>query len=203
MKKVFLLSSVIFAVGFSGPKTDSLSPSERKFAVDYYNKTKEHLLSDIKGLSPEQLNFKADSSRWSVAQCVEHIALAETAIWQWCQHMMQQPATPEKRSEMKFTPEQVIQRMTDRSSKFKAPDAIQPSGKFPSTEAATQAFISRRDSTITYIKMTQDDLKDHFIQHPVMGTLDLYEGLIIIAAHSARHTLQIEEVMANPNFPKH
>jgi len=198
MKKVFLLSSVIFAVGFSGPKTDSLSPSERKFAVDYYNKTKEHLLSDIKGL-----NFKADSSRWSVAQCVEHIALAETAIWQWCQHMMQQPATPEKRSEMKFTPEQVIQRMTDRSSKFKAPDAIQPSGKFPSTEAATQAFISRRDSTITYIKMTQDDLKDHFIQHPVMGTLDLYEGLIIIAAHSARHTLQIEEVMANPNFPKH
>ena len=27
-------------------------------------------------------------------------------------------------------------------------------------------------------------------------------GLILIAGHSARHTLQLEEVKANPNFPK-
>ena len=65
-----------------------------------------------------------------------------------------------------------------------------------------QAFLARRDSTIEYLRTTQDGLKDHFIPHPFLGTVDLYEFLIFIAAHSERHTLQVEEVMANPNFPK-
>jgi hypothetical protein len=32
--------------------------------------------------------------------------------------------------------------------------------------------------------------------------VDLYQVLILLAAHSARHTLQLEEVMASPGFPK-
>jgi hypothetical protein len=32
--------------------------------------------------------------------------------------------------------------------------------------------------------------------------MDLYQGLVLLAAHTARHTLQIEEVMASPGFPK-
>jgi hypothetical protein len=68
--------------------------------------------------------------------------------------------------------------------------------------AAIQAFVARRDSTITYLTSTGDDLKTHFIEHPQWGTLDLYQGFIMLSAHCARHTLQLEEVMANPNFPK-
>jgi hypothetical protein len=32
--------------------------------------------------------------------------------------------------------------------------------------------------------------------------VDLYQVLILLAAHSARHTAQLEEVMATPGFPK-
>ena len=79
---------------------------------------------------------------------------------------------------------------------------LKPERKFPSEHAALQAFVLRRDSTIQYINSTQDDLKDHFITHPVFGTMDLYKGLVLLAAHTARHTLQLEEVMATPGFPK-
>jgi hypothetical protein len=112
------------------------------------------------------------------------------------------PATPDKRSEVKHTTEELIAATTDRSHKFQAPEMLKPATQFSGEQAALDAFVLRRDSTIAYIGSTNDDLKDHFITHPVFGTMDLYQGLVLLAAHSARHTLQIEEVMASPGFPK-
>jgi uncharacterized damage-inducible protein DinB len=205
MKKSLLFSCLVLAgLLMSAFRTapGTLSPDERKYAVDYYQKTKARLLADVKGLSPAQLNFRADSTRWSIYQCTEHIALAETLIWQWVQMTQHSPATPEKRSEVKMTTDELVKATTDRSHKVQAPEMLKPGSQFPSEQAALDAFVLRRDSTIAYIQMTQDDLKDHFITHPVFGTMDLYQGLVLLAAHCARHTLQIEEVMADPNFPK-
>jgi hypothetical protein len=205
MKKT-IFATAILATGLllsafrTAPGT--LSPDERKYAVEYYQKTKDRLLKDLKGLSETQLNWKADTSRWSVYQCVEHIALAENMIWQWIQMTEHQPATPEKRSEVKLTTDQIVKGLLDRSHKFNAPEMLKPETKFPDTKTALQAYLLRRDSTIAYIKTSQDDLKDHFLAHPALGTIDLYQGLIFLAAHSERHTEQIEEVMADPNFPK-
>jgi len=181
----------------------TLTPYERKYAVDYFLKTKARLTKDLKGLSEAQLNWKADTSRWSIYQCTEHIALAENVIFQWIQMTEHQPAAPEKRSEVKLTTEKLVSMTIDRSHKFQAPEMLRPETKFPSTEAALNAYTLRRDSTIAYLQTTQDDLKDHFLAHPLFGTMDLYQGLVFLAAHSERHTLQIEEVMADPNFPKH
>jgi hypothetical protein len=36
----------------------------------------------------------------------------------------------------------------------------------------------------------------------VFNTLNAYQWLIYIPLHNFRHNRQIEEVMANPNFPK-
>ena len=205
MKKSFFLASLLLTgllMSSFRPAPGTLTPDERKYAVDYYLKTKARLLADVKGLSPAQLNFRADTSRWSVYQCTEHIALAESLIWQWIQMTEHSPATPDKRSEVKHTTEELIKATTDRSHKFQAPEMLKPGSQFADEQAALDAFVLRRDSTIAYIQTTNDDLKDHFITHPVFGTMDLYQGLILLAAHSARHTLQLEEVKADPNFPK-
>jgi hypothetical protein len=197
----FTLLAVLTSAGLRlAPGT--LTPDERKFAIDYYIKTRDKLLADVKGLSQNQLNWRADTSRWSVYQCTEHIALSEALFWQWIQMTERQQATPDKRSEDKNTTDDLIAKMTDRSHKFQAPEMLRPGAQFPSEEAALQAFVLRRDSTIEYIKATQDDLRDHFVSHPLFGTVDLYQVLILLAAHTARHTLQLEEVMASPGFPK-
>jgi uncharacterized damage-inducible protein DinB len=200
----FLLVSS-FSINRPAPRpaaADELTAAERKFAVDYYTQAKARLLKDLKGLSPAQLNWKADSTRWSIAQCTEHIAVAESYILGWITMTLKQPATPEKRAEVKLSTDQLIAMMIDRSHKAQAPEPLKPSGRFSDTQGAIKAYTSRRDSTIDYIKTTHDDLKDHFITHPAFGTLDCYQGLVLLAAHSVRHTEQIEEVMANPNFPK-
>jgi len=202
MKSLFLLIGLLAGTSFSLPVKDVITDAERKFAINEFQRTKQKFLNDVKGLSAQQLSFKADTSRWSIAQCIEHIALAENLIWQWEQGTVGQPATPEKAAEVKVTDEQMLKGMTDRSHTFKAPEMLQPVGKFSSSDAAIKAFVSRRDSTINYISTTQDYLKNHFAQHPAMGTINTYQLLLMISGHSERHTLQIEEVKANPAFPK-
>ncbi|MEO5684352.1 MAG: DinB family protein [Chitinophagaceae bacterium] len=202
MKSIFLLISLFAGTAFYQPAADTITDAERKLAIKEFQRTKQRLLDDVKGLSVQQLSFKADTAHWSIAQCVEHIALSENMIWQWQQGTVQQPATPAKASEVKLTDAQVLTAVIDRTQKFKAPEMLQPLGKFASTGAALQAYSSRRDSTISYISTTQDDLKNHFTQHPAFGTINAYQVLLLITAHSERHTLQLEEVKANPAFPK-
>ncbi|MFT3934938.1 MAG: DinB family protein [Chitinophagaceae bacterium] len=203
MRKIFAIAGLLACTAFSLPTKDySITDAQRNFAVKEFQRTKERFLKDVKGLSADQLSFKADTAYWSIAQCIEHIALAENMIWQWQQMTVAQPATPEKAGEVKVTDEQLLKGMVDRSQKFKAPEMLQPGSKFPSTEAAIKSYTARRDSTIQYIKTTQDDLMNHFTTHPVMGTLNTYQLLLMIAGHSERHTLQIEEVKASPGFPK-
>lgn len=48
----------------------------------------------------------------------------------------------------------------------------------------------------------QEDLRDHFMDHPVFKTLDTYQWILLTSAHMRRHTAQILEVKADPNFPK-
>jgi hypothetical protein len=54
---------------------------------------------------------------------------------------------------------------------------------------------------MAYAKTTDADLRTHIVQAP-FGTVDAYQILLVMAAHSARHTAQIREVESNPNYPK-
>jgi hypothetical protein len=63
-------------------------------------------------------------------------------------------------------------------------------------------FQESRAKTIEFLKDTKE-LRQHALESAPLGkTLDGYEWVLFIAAHSERHTKQIEEVKADPNFPK-
>jgi len=203
MKTPLLLCLVFITTGLRNPEPGAPTAAERKFAIDYLNKTRARLLKDVRGLSKTQLYFKPNDTSWCVAQCVEHITLSEDLVKQWINGALQQPGTPKRKSEERYTPESLIVIVTDRSqNRAKTGGPWLPDGQFPTTADAVRTFIGRRDSTIAYIESTQDDLKDHFIDHPQWGTLDLYQAYVMLSAHCERHTEQLEEVMADPKFPK-
>jgi hypothetical protein len=201
MKKSLLFISVILMVGLK-PGDKTLTQQERDFATQFMVQTRDTLLLDVKGLTPTQLNFKADSTRWSVAQCVEHIALAEAALTMAYQQTLQLPADASKRDSIKYTDQQIIHFLTDRSRKFQAPEMLKPVGTFGSFQASLDSFVARRNRNIAFIKTTQIDLRDHCSPFPGVGMVDDYQIILFMVSHSKRHTLQLEEVKANPNFPK-
>jgi len=96
----------------------------------------------------------------------------------------------------------IIEKVPDRSHKVQAPEILRPTGRWANEADLTKAFEGARSATISYVQTTNDDLRDHFFDHPVFGPLDGYQWILLLATHSARHTAQIEEVKADPNFPK-
>ena len=182
---------------------NELTKEERKAASDYLKETSDYFTDHVKGLSDAQLDFKASPDKWSVRQCMEHIALTESFLFTAViENSLKQPANPEKKSEIKFTDEMLKTALLDRTKKGQAPEPIQPKGQFKTRDEVVDAFLKERNKHIGYIETTKDDLRNHLVPHPAFGMLDAYQWLILMAGHSKRHTLQIEEVMANPEFPK-
>jgi hypothetical protein len=97
--------------------------------------------------------------------------------------------------------EAIVKMVSDRSTKVKTREAFKPTGKFGTFEATLAEFKTKRDNNINYIKTTTDDLRNHYNDFP-FGKLDTYQTIIFMAAHTKRHTAQIEEVMGDANFPK-
>jgi hypothetical protein len=184
------------------PVTGELTKEEREKAVQELTGTKDYFNKAVAGLSEEQLNFKSAPEKWSIRQCMEHIALSEKMLFGWVSSVLAQPADPSKKDSVKVTDEIVLKGVTDRSQKFQAPEMLQPVGKFSSAKAAAESFITDRDKLIGFMKSTQQDMRYHYMQHPAMGWMDTYQGILLLSAHTRRHTLQIEEVKADPGFPK-
>jgi uncharacterized damage-inducible protein DinB len=181
----------------------TLTPEERELALKSFQTTRDNFLKSIAGLSQAQWTFKPAPDRWSVAEVAEHITVSESGLFGLVQkQIMSSPATPDKRDQVKGKDEIVLERVPDRSHKAQAPEFLRPTGRWATEADLTKAFEDSRAATMEYIRTTNDDLRDHFFDHPILGTLDGYQWLLLISAHSARHTAQIEEVKADPNFPK-
>jgi uncharacterized damage-inducible protein DinB len=199
---LFLVSGLSVLSAWAQSAAPTLTPEERESALKSFQTTHDNFLKSISGLSQKQWTFKPAPDRWSVAEVAEHITLSEGLIFSLVQEAMQSPAAPEKRAQVAGKDEMILTRVPDRSHKAQAPEMLKPTGRWPTEADLVKAFEERRAATMEYIKTTNDDLRDHFFDHPVFGTLDAYQWLLLISTHSARHTAQIEEVKADPNFPK-
>lgn len=202
MKFIFLAVALLFAAD----STQTLTQAERDHAIAELEGSKKAFLDATSGLSAAQWNFKSAPDRWSIAECSEHIALSEGFIFGLVsEKIMKDPANPEKRDAAKGKDDLILQMMQNRTYKAKAPEPIDPAKHGVMTpEESVKLFLDTRAHTIEYVKTTQEDLRDHLFDHPVpaIGTLDAYQWIMLISGHTRRHTLQILEVKADPNFPK-
>jgi uncharacterized damage-inducible protein DinB len=193
----------LFAAAADAPNDATLTKQDREFAIKYLKETKKDFLNSVKGLSDEQWKFKPAPDKWSVAEVSEHIALAEDFLSKMVtEKIMTSPEAPaEKRAAVKGKEEQIMKMIPDRSQKAQAPEQLKPHNAFASRDELLKAFTSKRDANIKYIKETKDALHAHIAPSPI-GEFDAYQWMIFMAAHSKRHTAQIAEVKADPNFPK-
>jgi hypothetical protein len=112
------------------------------------------------------------------------------------------PANPEKRADIKMTDEEVMKNIEDRTTKRKTLPPLEPQNTgFKSLGEAVASFTENREKLINYTKDTKADLRNHVNTLP-SGSFDCYQMILFIGAHTIRHVKQMEEVMADPGFPK-
>jgi len=174
---------------------------DRASAAAYLEKTKAGVIAAAKGLSDAQLNFKVAPEKWSVAQVLEHIASAEDMLFGMIEgQVMKAPARTEA-EDLKALDQLILTAIPDRTQKRSAPEPLIPTNRYGTSKAAVDHFAESRAKTIAFLKDTKD-LRDHATDSPLGKKLDGYQWVLFIAAHSERHTKQMLEVKADPNFPK-
>jgi hypothetical protein len=181
-------------------RAQDLTPADKERAMQYLESTKKNIVEATKGLSAAQWNFKAAPDRWSVAETMEHIAAAEDLIrGMIIEKGMKGPA--EAGRDIKKTDDAVMAMIPDRSHKAQAPEPLKPTNRFGSPDGSVKHFLESRAQTEDFLNNTPD-LRQHVSDSPLGMKLDAYEWVLFLTAHSERHLKQIQEVKADPNFPK-
>jgi hypothetical protein len=200
MKRIlFALSVAVLLI--PSLRAEDITREDRDKAVKYLEQTRSAVLAATKGLSEAQWNFKPATNKWSVAEVTEHIAAAEVFLMDMVRDkVMKAPARAEN-EDTKAIDAFVLKAIPDRTVKAQAPEPLQPNNRFGTPKESLKHFEESRANTIKFLKSTKD-LREHAADSPLGKKLDGYEWVLFIAAHSERHTKQIEEVKADPNFPK-
>jgi hypothetical protein len=184
-------------------KAQGVWQADQDRAFAYLESTKKGVVEATKGLSDAQWNFKPGPDRWSIAEVMEHLAAAEDLIRAMDQQQVMKTAAiaPRDPAESQKIDASVIAQVPDRSHRISAPEPLRPTNRFGSPADAEKHFLESRATTEEWLKSTPD-LRAHATDSPMGVKLDGYEWVLLIAAHSERHTKQMLEVKADPNYPK-
>jgi hypothetical protein len=177
----------------------SAASAQEQKALNQLAESRQAVLDAVKGLSPAQWTFKPTPDRWSIAEIVEHITVTQDYVKTVFAQFPQAPAPAADFDAAKV--DAIIQsKMPDRSTKYKAPEPIQPTGRW-SPEETLQHFVAGNQQ-IAEVFRTLPDPRNHVVPHPALGPLNGYEWVLTVAGHNQRHTAQILEVKADPHFPR-
>ena len=200
MKKIITPALLILLMSFTISDI-ALTLDERNLANEELTNSRDHLLNALIGLSEPQLNYKSNDASWSIAECVEHIAISEDKFSGMLQSLLNTEADPSSRDKIKISDTELIAMMKDRTNKVQTQKTFEPSGKYGSHDATLSSFLIKRKENINFIKNSDADFRNRVQDFP-FGSVDAFQLVLFMAAHSERHILQIEEVKAGEGFPK-
>lgn len=202
----YLLLALLVLTGLAGIVTrTSLTNGERKTAIAALRGTFTDLQHTVEGLSDAQLDFRPSGNQWSIRECIEHLALAEPALWQTLANSMKSPVVLPEEMQVRLSDEELAVCMVegDCISDWETTITFSPTRvtKFPSVAGALASIADTRQAHLRYIKTTTEDLHNHLI--PLRDrTADSYQWLLLISAHTSLHRQQIQEILNHPDFPK-
>ena len=187
---------VVFFTAAHGASADPMSQIERERLIAHLEMTQSWLNSEVASLSSAQFNFRPAPDRWTIAEVVQHLAIAEPNYWKLLNDALAQP--PQKLAK-RATDADVLWYGIDRTRREKTSPDENPKGQVINTEQALKTFLAMHAKLLEMARSTNQDLRAHAV--PDWG-VDAYQCLLEISTHEQRHILQIREIKASAEFPK-
>ena len=149
----------------------------------------------VAGLTDEHASVHPGEGRWSVLECVEHIALAERRFLGLLENggHLDAPDTDEQKGPA------LLARLSSRSTRAQAPDPVRPVGRFSTLAHALEDFNAARAQTLGFVEAHFPELDGRSARHPFFGLMSGYHFLFLMTGHTLRHAEQIRETRAALN----
>lgn len=162
--------------------------------LDTHRAALERAVADV---PPPLRGRRPAAERWSVDEILEHLSLVEARIAQLlASHLAAARAAglgPERETSP-VLPTLDMSRLLDRSQPLTASDSSQPRAGLSASAAWATLTEQRRALRETVLASDGLALGAVSIPHPRLGPLDVYQWLVFLGGHEARHTAQIREV---------
>jgi DinB family protein len=177
-----------------------MTRAERAELIDLLNKSEKEFLQAVESLTDPQWSFKPGPDRWSVAECAEHIVLADAMLFETATKSLTGPSDEKWDATLGKT-EMLRRALPNRSTKVDAPVAIRPQHGMTRQQLMAR-FKEQRARALAYVQETEAPLKSHTAANPFFGPLNAHQWLLYIPLHHLRHNLQIAEVKTSPSYPQ-
>jgi DinB superfamily len=194
--KTISAAAVVIAMGARLLVGAPMTQRDREDLVSHLQMTESWLVDEVSPLSPAQLNFRMAPGKWTVAEVVEHLVIADPTYWQLFQDGMK---APHKHLEKQATDADVLWYGINRMQHQKTEPRKDPKGQPIEIRQALDSFRKLHSMMLDYARTTDQDLRGHTV--PEWG-VDAYQCLLEISTHTQRHILQIREIKADSGFPK-
>jgi len=165
--------------------------------MDYLDTTRTALTSTVESVAPENRDKRPADDRWSVAEVLEHLGIVEGRVAQLVSGRLVAARTAGLGAELETSSVlDTIDRalILDRSHRATAPDMVRPRSEHDAATAWSALQQSRADLRAALLANDGLALGEITHEHPVFGLINLYQWIIFVGAHEARHTEQIREI---------
>jgi uncharacterized damage-inducible protein DinB len=181
---------------------DTLTPEQRSALTEELLRSRQLLLEAGAGLSAAQWNWKAGPERWSVAECLDHVAIVEKMLTGRMQRIAAAQPDAEARGRVAGREDFVVRGAKSRENKRQAPEMARPTARFGSLEEFDEHFAPLRQANIDFVNTTQAPLHALVEPHMALGEMSGHQWLWFLSAHCERHAAQAREVRATEGFPQ-
>src|SRR6185503_5557420 len=165
--------------------------------INYLDTKRAALRDAVERVPPELRDQQPGADRWSVAQVLEHLGIIEKRIGlgmnKWVTDARSGGTGPETAtsSVMNSLPLELI---TDRAKKRNAPEEVRPPGNLDAKSAWTELEQAREALRAAFLAGDGMALSQVIEAHPVLGPINLYQWMLFVGSHEARHTAQVIEI---------
>ena len=133
--------------------------------------TQAWLTDEVSPLSAAQLNFRPAPDRWTVAEVVQHLVIAEPNYWKLLQDSLKQPP---KKLDKQPTDADVLWYGIDRTQHDKTSADQNPKDQHIDAAEALKTFLVMHAQLLAMARSTNEDLRAHAV--PDWG-VDAYQCL--------------------------
>jgi hypothetical protein len=169
-----------------------MDAQEKADLLERLTSGRDAIVAVVAGVSGEASKKAPGEGRWSMLDCMEHVAYVEEVLFSQVvnSRIAEEPLLNPKREE------RIAKYGADRSRAIDAPDRAKPTGRFATIEDATAHFLASRAKTIQFVENCEEDMRCRTAMHPLFGVVNCQEMLLVIAVHPHRHKGQLEEIKA-------
>lgn len=163
-----------------------------------------HFDASVAGLTDLQQNFRPAPDRWTIAENVEHISIVNGGFLRLTYKLLKQAEASPKPAiaDLKLPPLTMTDAGELKPGKWTAPEMVQPKGGVSVVDASAKIQSVINDLFNLRSRLELVDLSEQNWAHPILGQLNLYQWLLLLAEHEERHRLQIETVKASAGYPE-